>query len=247
RAKDAGIPFFINPYYLSLLNVRVPHFAVGADLAIRDYVIYSRQLVDEFGGIVAWEKEDMVEPGKPNAAGWILPTRHNVHRRYPDVAILIPDTVGRACGGLCQSCQRMYEFQSGHLNFDLDKLHPKETWPKKLRRLMDYFENDSQLRDILITGGDALMSSDHSLKEVLDAIYEMAARKIEANKSRKDGKKFAELLRVRLGTRLPVYIPQRITDDLVKILADFKRKASKIGIKQFLVQTHFESPIGSDA
>ncbi len=243
RAKDAGIPFFINPYYLSLLNVRAPHFAVGADLAIRDYVIYSRQLVDEFGGIVAWEKEDMVEPGKPNAAGWILPTRHNVHRRYPDVAILIPDTVGRACGGLCQSCQRMYEFQSGHLNFDLDKLHPKETWPKKLRRLMDYFENDSQLRDILITGGDALMSSDHSLKEVLDAIYEMAARKIEANKSRKDGKKFAELLRVRLGTRLPVYIPQRITDDLVKILADFKRKASKIGIKQFLVQTHFESPM----
>ncbi len=57
-AEEAGIPFFINPYYLSLLHVRVPYFAIGADLAIRDYVIYSKQLVEEFGHIVAWEKED---------------------------------------------------------------------------------------------------------------------------------------------------------------------------------------------
>ena len=33
-AEDAGIPFFVNPYYLSLLHVRVPYFAVGADLAL---------------------------------------------------------------------------------------------------------------------------------------------------------------------------------------------------------------------
>jgi lysine 2,3-aminomutase len=164
-----------------------------------------------------------------------------VHRRYPEVAILIPDTVGRACGGLCQSCQRMYDFQRGHLNFNLDKLKPKETWPEKLKKLMDYFENDSQLRDILITGGDALMSSDRSLEEILNAIYEMALRKIEANKSRKDGEKYAEIIRVRLGTRLPAYIPQRITNKLTKILAEFKDKASKIGVKKFIIQTHFES------
>jgi lysine 2,3-aminomutase len=97
QARDKGIPFFVNPYYLSLLHVRVPYFAIGADLAIRHYVVYSRELVDEFGHIVAWEKEDQVEAGKPNAAGWILPSQKNVHRRYPDVAILIPDTMGRAC------------------------------------------------------------------------------------------------------------------------------------------------------
>lgn len=242
-AEKVGIPFFINPYYLSLLNVRVPYFAIGADLAIRDYIISSKELIDEFGKIVAWEKEDQVEPGKPNAAGWLLPTHSNVHRRYPEVAILIPDTVGRACGGLCQSCQRMYDFQSGYLNFDLDNLKPKETWPEKLKQLMDYFENDSQLRDILITGGDALMSSDKSLEQLLNAIYDMAVRKIEANKSRKDGEKYAEVVRVRLGTRLPVYIPQRITGELIRILAEFKSKASKIGITQFLIQTHFESPM----
>jgi len=242
-AENAGIPFFINPYYLSLLHTRIQFFSIGADLAIRDYVIYSKQLVEEFGSIVAWEKEDKVESGKPNAAGWLLPTHNNVHRRYPEVAILIPDTVGRACGGLCQPCQRMYDFQSGRLNFDLDKLQPKETWPEKLKGLMDYFENDSQLRDILITGGDALMSSDKSLNELLEAIYQMAIRKQEANKSRNEGEKYAEIVRVRLGTRIPVYLPQRITDNLVRILAKFKLKASKIGIKQFFVQTHFESPL----
>lgn len=241
EAREAGIPFFVNPYYLSLMNTRAQNNDIGADQPIRDYVIYSRQLVEEFGHIHAWEKEDIVEPGKPNAAGWLLPEGHNVHRRYPDVAILIPDSMGRACGGLCSSCQRMYDFQSGNLNFNLEKLKPKEKWPEKLQRIMEYFRNDSQIRDILITGGDALMSADKSLTRILDAVYEMAAQKIEDNKERPDGEKYAEMLRVRLGTRLPVYLPQRITDDLIKILADFKAKASQIGVRQFVIQAHFES------
>ena len=243
KAEEKGIPFFVNPYYLSLLHVRVPYFAVGADLAIRYYVIYSQQLIDEYGHIVAWEKEDIVKPGEPNAAGWILPNEHNIHRRYPEVAILIPDTMGRACGGLCASCQRMYDFQRGNLNFSLDKLKPRQTWDEKLENLLEYFENDSQLRDILITGGDALMSSDKSLEKILDRIYDMALNKVEANKKRSKGEKYAHFLRIRLGTRLPVYLPQRITPELVKILGDFKKKATKIGIKQFVIQTHFESPI----
>ncbi|MCD4732535.1 MAG: KamA family protein [Bacteroidales bacterium] len=243
EAEAKGIPFFVNPYYLSLLHVRVPYFSVGADLAIRHYVIYSQQLIDEYGSIVAWEKEDIVKPGEPNAAGWILPNEHNIHRRYPEVAILIPDTMGRACGGLCASCQRMYDFQRGNLNFNLDKLKPRQTWDEKLETLLDYFENDSQLRDILITGGDALMSSDKSLEKILNKIYEMALNKVEANKKRPAGEKYAQFLRIRLGTRLPVYLPQRITPELVKILGDFKKKASKIGIKQFVIQTHFESPM----
>jgi len=243
EAEAKGIPFFVNPYYLSLLHVRVPYFAVGADLAVRHYVIYSQQLIDEYGKIVAWEKEDKVKPGEPNAAGWILPNEHNIHRRYPEVAILIPDTMGRACGGLCASCQRMYDFQRGNLNFKLDKLKPRQTWDEKLGTLLDYFENDSQLRDILITGGDALMSSDKSLAKILNGIYEMALNKVEKNKKRSDDEKYAHFLRIRLGTRLPVYLPQRVTPELVRLLGDFKKKATKIGVKQFIIQTHFESPM----
>jgi len=242
-ARDAGIPFFVNPYYLSLLHVRVPYFAVGADLAIRYYVLYSRQLVDEFGKIVAWEKEDQVRPGQPNAAGWLLPSQHAVHRRYPEVAILIPETMGRACGGLCSSCQRMFDFQNGNLNFNLDKLKPAGSWPERLAAYMDYFRKDTQLRDILITGGDALMSSDKSLKEILDAVLEMAQGKVEANKTAPDGQKHAEILRVRLGSRLPAYLPQRVTPELAAILAEFKAEASRAGVKQFVIQTHFQAPL----
>lgn len=241
-ARDKGIPFFVNPYYLSLLNVQTPEFAVGADLAIRCYIVYSKQLVEEFGEIVAWEKEDKTEPGKPNAAGWILPS-HNIHRRYPEVAIFIPDTVGRACGGLCASCQRMYDFQRGRFNFNLEKLKPKESWEERLPKLLDYFKDDAQLRDILLTGGDALMSSDKSLKHILNEIYKMALRKKNENILRVQNEKFAEIVRVRIGTRLPVYLPQRITPGLGNILSEFKAKASKIGIKQFVIQTHFESPM----
>ncbi len=241
-AKEKGIPFFINPYYLSLLNVRTPGFAVGGDLAIRCYILYSRQLVEEFGRIQAWEKEDKVQPGKPNAAGWVLPS-HNIHRRYPEVAIFIPDTMGRACGGLCAYCQRMYDFQSGRYNFNLTKLKPKETWKERLPKLLSYFKDDAQLRDILLTGGDAFMSSDNSLRNILDEIYRMALRKRDENVLRDNYKKYAEMVRVRIGTRLPAYLPQRITPELVKILSDFKKKASNAGIKQFVIQTHFESPM----
>jgi lysine 2,3-aminomutase len=216
---------------------------VGGDLAIRCYIVYSRQLVEEFGQINAWEKEDIVQPGKPNAAGWILPSSHNIHRRYPEVAIFVPDTVGRACGGLCASCQRMYEFQNGHYNFNLEKLRPDQSWNERLPKLLSYFKDDAQLRDILLTGGDALMSSNRSLKNILDEIYIMALQKKEENKKRPEHEKYAEIVRIRIGTRLPVYIPQRITPDLAKILADFKKKASKIGIRQFIIQTHFESPM----
>lgn len=240
KAKKKGIPFFVTPYYLSLLNTTSNGYN---DETIRSYILYSSELVDTYGDICAWEKEDIVEVGKPNAAGWLLPNGHNIHRRYPEVAILIPDTMGRACGGLCASCQRMYDFQSERLNFELEALAPKESWEKKLRRLMTYFEEDTQLRDILITGGDALMSQNKTLRNMLEAVYKMALRKQQANWKRPSGEKYAELQRVRLGSRLLAYLPMRINDELITILREFKEKASVIGVKQFVIQTHFQSPL----
>ena len=240
RARKKGMPFFATPYYLSLLDITGDGYN---DDAIRSYILYSPRLVETYGNIRAWEREDIVEPGKPNAAGWLLPDGHNIHRRYPEVAILIPDTMGRACGGLCASCQRMYDFQSERLNFEFEALRPKESWDKKLRRLMGYFEEDTQLRDILITGGDALMSQNKTLRTILEAVYRMAARKRKANLERPEGEKYAELQRVRLGSRLPAYLPMRINDELVEILREFKEKASAIGVKQFIIQTHFQTPL----
>ena len=225
RARKKGMPFFATPYYLSLLNVTGYGYN---DEAIRSYILYSPRLVETYGNI---------------AAGWLLPDGHNIHRRYPEVAILIPDTMGRACGGLCASCQRMYDFQSERLNFEFETLRPKESWDSKLRRLMTYFEQDTQLRDILITGGDALMSQNKTLKNILEAVYRMAVRKQRANLERPEGEKYAELQRVRLGSRLLAYLPMRINDELVDILREFKEKASAVGVKQFIIQTHFQTPL----
>ena len=240
KARKKGMPFFATPYYLSLLDVTGGGYD---DAAIRSYILYSPQLVETYGQIRAWEREDVVEAGRPNAAGWLLPDGHNIHRRYPEVAILIPDTMGRACGGLCASCQRMYDFQSERLNFEFETLRPKESWDHKLRRLMTYFEEDTQLRDILITGGDALMSQNKTLHNILEAVYRMACRKRKANAGRPDGEKYAELQRVRLGSRLPAYLPMRIDDGLVEVLREFKQKASAVGVRQFIIQTHFQSPL----
>jgi lysine 2,3-aminomutase len=240
EARKKNIPFFITPYYASLLDTTGKHYD---DQALRSYILYSKELVQTFGEIKAWEKEDEVEAGKANAAGWILPEGRNVHRRYPEVAIFIPDSAGRSCGGLCASCQRMYDFQSQRLHFNLKELYPKESWPLKLKKLMTYFEEDTQLRDILITGGDALMSRNVTLRNLFDAICKMALQKKKANENRPEGEKYAEIQRIRLGTRLPVYLPMRIDDELVAILREFREKASAAGITQLIVQTHYQTPL----
>lgn len=240
KAKNKGIPFFITPYYLSLLNQNRYGYD---DYAVRSYILYSEQLVNHYGNIKAWEKEDIVVNGEPNAAGWYIPDSSNVHRRYPEVAIVIPDTRGRGCAGLCASCQRLYGFQKERLNFDFDSLKPKESWDKKLNCIMKYFENDSQLRDLLLTGGDALMSKNKTLEKIFDAILKMAKNKIEANKERPEGEKFAEIKRIRLGSRLPAYLPIRIDQELIEILKKFKEQGEKLGIEQFVLQTHFQSPL----
>lgn len=240
KAKNKGIPFFVTPYYVSLLNSGNSGYD---DLSVRSYVLYSEDLVDTYGNIKAWEREDLVEQGKPNAAGWLLPDGHSIHRRYPEVAIMIPETRGRSCGGLCASCQRMYDFQSERLNFDLDALKPRENWDAKLHKLMDYFRKDSQIRDILITGGDALMTRNKPLEKILDAVLEMAKLKIRDNLQRADGEKFAELQRVRLGSRLLAYLPFRINSELGEILRRFRERGIEAGISQFVVQTHFQSPL----
>lgn len=242
EAQAKGIPIFATPYFLSLIDTRPLEKRENprSDEAIRSYLFYSKDLVQEFGSIVAWEKEDIARPGEPNAAGWLLPS-HNVHRRYPNVAIFIPDTMGRACGGLCSYCQRMYDFQGGRFNFELEKLRPKKSWQEQLELNMEYFRSDPYLWDILITGGDAFMSSVKSLKNILDAVLAMARQKIEDNEARSPEEQYAPMRRVRLGTKIPVYLPQRVTAELVQILADFKKKAALVGIDQCVVQTHVSS------
>ncbi len=236
-----GIPIFINPYYLSLVHITDNGEFSSHDKTIRDYIFNSKDLVDTFGKIKAWEKEDIIEIGKPNAAGWHLPTGDSVHRRYPEVAIFIPQGRGRACAGLCVSCQRMYGFQKGSLNFDLEKMDAKIDKTQLQEDTLKYFENDSHLQDILITGGDAMMNTNARLKSILSDFYDLALRKKNKSDNQEDGEKYAVFQRVRIGTRILAYLPQRVDNELISIFKEFKIKAAKLGIKQFVIQTHFQT------
>ncbi len=106
---------------------------------------------------------------------------------------------------------------------------------------MEYFRHDPYLSDILITGGDALMSSVPSLRGILDEVLKMVAAKRRDNETRPEREKYAEFHRVRLGTKLPVYLPQRITKELIKTLREFRLQAKELGVSQCIIQTHFSS------
>ncbi|MEZ5012103.1 MAG: hypothetical protein R2744_11210 [Bacteroidales bacterium] len=71
-ARKAGIPFFINPYYLSLININPPGFARNCDIVIRDYILYSRELIDEFGNCCMGEKRTGADAAS-QMVGWLLP------------------------------------------------------------------------------------------------------------------------------------------------------------------------------
>ena len=70
------------------------------------------------------------------------------------------------------------------------------------------------------------------------------AKRAQAERAKAEAQQqLAEIQRVRLGTRLPAYLPQRITPELCEILARFRAAAAEEGIRQFVVQTHYESPM----
>jgi len=126
-----------------------------------------------------------------------------VTRRYPDRLII---KVTNVCGMYCRFCQRR------RLIGETDNNIPRE----RLKAAIDYVRENEEIRDVLITGGDAFMLSDATIEWLLDSL-----RKID----------HVEI--IRFGTRTPVTLPQRITENLVNILKKYH---------PVYVNTHFNSP-----
>lgn len=110
-----------------------------------------------------------------------------VHR-YPDrVLLLALDT----CAAYCRYCTRSRLVSQG----ELDPL------PRRLDAVIAYLEAHTEVRDVLLSGGDPLLMSEDRLDEVLGRIR--AIPHIEF---------------VRIGSRVPSFLPQRITPELVAVL-----------------------------
>jgi lysine 2,3-aminomutase len=111
--------------------------------------------------------------------------------RYPDrVLFLITDM----CSMYCRHCtrRRFAGQKDGELNIET------------INKAIEYIRNHPEVRDVLLSGGDALLVSDERLEYILKQL-----RTIE----------HVEVIRI--GTRTPVVLPQRITEDLVQMIKKY--------------------------
>ena len=115
----------------------------------------------------------------------------SITRRYPDRLII---NVTNMCAMYCRHCQRRRNIG------ETDTHSPRF----QLEEALDYIRANPEIRDVLVTGGDALLLSDQTLDWLLGELHAIPHVEIK-----------------RLGTRAPVTIPMRITDELCTILAKY--------------------------
>lgn len=111
--------------------------------------------------------------------------------RYPDRALLL---VTDQCSMYCRHCTRR-RFAGQH-----DSSLPM----KQIDNAIDYIAKTPVIRDVLISGGDPLLLSDDKLEYIIKRLREIPHVEI-----------------VRIGSRTPVVMPQRITEDLVNMLKKY--------------------------
>lgn len=111
-----------------------------------------------------------------------------ITHRYPDRVLFL---VSNTCAMYCRHCTRKRRVG------DVDSIPNKD----QIRKGLEYIRNTPQVRDVLLSGGDPLMLSDDYLDWILTEL-----RKIE----------HVEIIRI--GSRVPVVLPYRITESLVTML-----------------------------
>jgi len=160
----------ITPYFFNLIDRDDP------DCPIRRQVIPRVEETNVAPGEMAdpcGEDADMPVPG--------------LVQRYPDRALLL---VTDRCASYCRYCTRSRVVSgAGEREFHID-----------FEAAFRYLEAHTEIRDVLISGGDPLLLSDDRLDAILRRL-----RAIE----------HVEFLRI--GTRVPIFLPQRITPELCQM------------------------------
>jgi len=126
----------------------------------------------------------------------------NITHRYPDRALFL---VTSQCGIYCRFCTRKRKVgDSGKISM------------KGLESAFKYLEEHTEIRDVILSGGDPLMLTDTMLEKILKRLRSMNHIEI-----------------IRLGTRMPVVLPQRITQNLCNLIKKYH---------PIYVNTHFNHP-----
>ncbi len=164
----------ITPYYLSLINPEDPHDPVR------------RQAIPT-GLETHQSAADLLDPLHEDSDSPVPGLTH----RYPDrVLFLITDQ----CSMYCRHCTRR-RFAGQH-----DCESPAE----RIDKAIEYIAKTPQVRDVLLSGGDALLVSDQVLESIIKRLRAIPHVEI-----------------IRIGSRTPVVCPQRITPELVAMLSKY--------------------------
>jgi lysine 2,3-aminomutase len=176
----------ISPYYLSLMDREHPFCPVRMQA-------------------IPVREEARVREGElidPLGEDQHRPVSAVVHK-YPDrVLLLALDT----CSVYCRHCTRRRITKGGEA--DLGR--------QELEKGIAYIRAHSEVRDVLISGGDPFILSDERLEELLTPLYEIPHVEM-----------------IRIGTRVPVCLPMRVTEVLAKLLRRYA---------PLYVVTHFNHP-----
>ena len=176
----------ITPYYLSLIDQSNPNCPVRKQ-AIPTHAETHHSAADLLDPL--HEDGDSPSPG--------------LTHRYPDRVLLL---VTDMCSMYCRHCtRRRFAGQTDSSSSQDD-----------ISKAIDYIARTPQVRDVLLSGGDALMISDSRLESIISRLREIPHVEI-----------------IRIGTRTPVVCPQRITDDLVNMLKKYH---------PIWLNTHFNHP-----
>lgn len=164
----------ITPYYASLMDPN-DHNCPIRKQAVPTIMETHQSLADMDDPLS--EDEDSPVPG--------------LTHRYPDrVLFLITDQ----CSMYCRHCtRRRFAGQK-------DSGAPND----RIEKCIEYIRNTPQVRDVLLSGGDALLVTDEKLEYIIKKLRAIPHVEI-----------------IRIGSRTPVVMPMRITDDLVNVLKKY--------------------------
>ncbi len=180
-------PLSITPYYLSLIDTK----KYKTDPIFKQAFPDKREL-----NITKYDMEDPLSEDKDKPVTGIT-------HRYPDRVLF---EISNTCSMYCRHCTRKRRVG------DVDSIPTKA----EILKGVNYIKEHSDVRDVLLSGGDPFMLSDEYLDWILTELQDISHIEV-----------------IRIGTRMPVVLPYRITDNLIAVLKKHH---------PLWVNTHFNHP-----
>ena len=164
----------ITPYFLSLIDPDDPNDPIRKQVIPTDC---------EHEAFTAMMEDSLAEDRHSPVPGLV--------HRYPDRVLMLVTT---QCASYCRYCTRSRIVGDATQNFSRHDFEAQ----------LDYIRRTPQIRDVLLSGGDALTLNPKLLESILRGLREIPHVEI-----------------VRIGSRVPVFLPQRIDDELCNMLAKY--------------------------